>query len=410
MAEVTGTPVYVYDADAVRAQWRRLEAAFASVPHRVHYSVKANSNLAVLALLEGLGAGADIVSGGELARVLRAGFAPGDVVYSGVGKSRAELEAAVSAGVGLINLESPAEFDVLRAVAGALNRPVSVGIRVNPDVTTETHPYTQTGARGMKFGVPLDGVLPLATAIAAADGIELASVGMHIGSQIADPASYAEGAAKLEALVGAIRGAGIDSLTSVDVGGGLAVRYTDERMLDPQAFADAVRPLHEATGLTLLMEPGRYLVGNGGVLLTSVLYRKHSGGRDFVIVDAGMNDFVRPSLYGARHGVRVIDPGDVSGAPAAAAADVVGPICETGDFLGLGVELAPLGPGGVLAVGGAGAYGFSMSSTYNSRPRAAEVLVDGNRFGVVRARESVEDLWRGETREPAWQAETGADG
>lgn len=419
VAAAVGTPVYVYDADAIRRQYAALSAALAEVPHRVHYSVKANANLAILSLLRGLGAGADIVSGGELARVQAAGFPGAEIVFSGVGKSEGELTAALAAGVGLINLESEGEFQLLGRLARARPSPVAVGIRINPDVTAETHPYTQTGRAGMKFGVPLDQALALAGRIAAEPSLRLASVGMHIGSQIADPAPYRAGAERLRELVAAVRGQGINSLTSVDVGGGLGISYGCEEGLEVTRFASAIAPLARATGLPLLVEPGRFLVGNAGCLLTRVLYRKRSGGRQFVVTDAGMNDLLRPSLYQAYHEVTVVDAAaEVGGAavdgatpsaaPAASAApatlvDVVGPNCESGDFLALDRTLPGAGPGALLAVLGAGAYGFAMSFQYNSRPRAAEVLVDGQRYAVIRRRESAEDLMRGEQVDPDWR-------
>jgi diaminopimelate decarboxylase len=404
VAADVGTPVYVYSANAMRDQWEVLRDAFASVSHRIHYSVKANSNLTVLGLMRGFGAGADIVSGGELARVKVAGFAPEDVVFSGVGKTRTELEAALDWGVGLINVESAGEVDLLAGLADRAQGPVRVGIRVNPDVTTETHPYTRTAERGMKFGVPPDQVGDLARVVAAASGLELASVGMHLGSQISDATHYRVGAEKLVGVVSELRAAGIDTLTSVDAGGGMAITYTTEQGLQANDLAEAVAPLYHETGLTVLVEPGRFLVGNAGVLLTRVTYRKHTGGRDFLVVDAGMNDFLRPSHYGAVHDMTVVDVGGGarSTTDAAGPVDVVGPICETGDFLGLGRDLGAVGCGGLLAVCGAGAYGFSMSSSYNSRPRAAEVLVDEGRYAVVRQRERYDDLWRGETTSPEW--------
>ena len=403
IAARVGTPVYVYDADAIRGRYRDLTGALARAGLRaqVHYSVKANSTLAVLALFRSLGAGADIVSAGELARVCAAGFDPADLVFSGVGKTAAELEAALRAGVGLINIESAAEAELLGCLAARLKLTARVGIRVNPDVTTTTHPYTQTGEKGMKFGVPIDEALTVARRVHATQGLELRSIGMHIGSQIESAAPYASGAAKLAELVAAVRDAGIGTLASVDVGGGLGIAYTGaEHPLDPAAFARAVAPLQAATGLLLLIEPGRFLVGNAGVLLARVLYRKASGGRTILVTDAGMSDLLRPSLYRAEHPVRLLGAGPE--APTEIV-DVVGPICETGDFLALDRALPCAPPGAVLAVGGAGAYGFVMSSQYNSRPRAAEVLVDGQRWGVARARETLDDLMRGEQAEPPWR-------
>lgn len=404
IAEAVGTPVYVYDAAIIRARWSELAGAL-DVPHHIHYSVKANSNLGVLRLLRDLGAGADIVSGGELMRARCAGFDPDAIVFSGVGKSRAEIEHAVDAGVGLINLESFGEFEVVADVAASRKPEVRVGIRVNPDVTAETHPYTQTAGAGMKFGVPLDRVGDLAGRINARPGLTCTCIGMHIGSQIGDPDAYRAGCETLADLVASLRAGGIDSIAAVDIGGGMAIPYTDGPAFDWGALARHVTALHRATKLPLLLEPGRSLVGPAGVLLTRVRYQKHSGGREFLIVDAGMNDLIRPSYYGAHHRIDVVEPGTVTHD---GSFDVVGPICETGDFLGRDRVLAGAGPGALLAVGDVGAYGFSMSSTYNSRPRAAEVLVDGMRYGVVRARETVDDLVRGETADPSWHAVSAA--
>lgn len=404
VAAGVGTPVYVYDAEHVRRQFRLLQAALGTLPHRIHYSVKANANLAVLSLVRHLGAAADIVSGGELARALRAGFAPADIVFSGVGKSEPELEAALDAGVGLINLESAGELAIVRRLARGRGSPVAVGIRVNPDVAAETpHPYTQTGRSGMKFGVPIDQVLPLARNVAAEHDVVLRSVGMHIGSQIAAAEPYAAGAARLAELVAQLRESGMATLTSVDVGGGLAIPYGGEPGLDPAAFVAAITPLARRTGLPLLIEPGRFLVGNAGCLLTRVLYRKRSGSREFAVTDAGMNDLMRPSLYHAWHDIVVVEAaGEAREAGGVGVVDVVGPNCESGDFLGVDRDLPGAGPGALLAVLGAGAYGFGMSSHYNSRPRAAEVLVDDERFAVVRRREVAEDLMRGETTTLDW--------
>jgi diaminopimelate decarboxylase len=399
IADRVGTPVYVYSAEAFRRQWALLLEALGSVPHRVHYSAKANSNLAVLSLMRELGAGLDIVSGGELARGLVAGFDPEQVVFSGVGKTRAELERAIAAGVGLINMESEEELAIISQLAQDFEHPTCVGVRVNPDVPTTTHPYTQTGAKGMKFGVPLDRVLPLATRVNDTPFVTLTSIGMHIGSQIVDAGCYREAATKIVAVIDEVRHAGIDTLQTVDVGGGLGVSYGAESAIDVHEFARAVAIAHDGTGLRLLVEPGRFLAGNSGALLTRVLYRKLAGGRAFIVVDAGMNDFIRPSYYQAMHDVRVVRSG--TSVTDDGPVDVVGPLCESGDFLALRRQLA-VGTDGVLLILGTGAYGFSMSSTYNSRPRSAEVMVDGDRWGVIRRRERVEDLWRGESVEPQW--------
>lgn len=408
IAAAVGTPVYVYSAAHVREQYRALDAALAGVPHRIHYAVKANGNLAVLALLRSLGAGVDIVSSGELGRALAAGFGGPDVVFSGVGKTREEMRAALAAGVGFLNVESEEELDALAAVAQGMGCTAPVGIRVNPEVTVETHPYTVTGARGNKFGVPHDEVEALALRASRIPGIALRSLAMHVGSQITDTAPFAAGLACLEGLVARLRAAGVTTLTTLDLGGGLGIRY---RATDPppdvRAYAAAIVPPVVKMGLHLAVEPGRYLVGNAGVMLTRVLYRKRSGGRLFAVVDAGMNDLIRPSHYQAYHEIAVAGG---AGRPTGSC-DVVGPVCETGDFFALDRELPVLERGDLLAVRGAGAYGFVMASNYNARPRPPEVLVDGDRFAVVRDRETPEDLLRGEHAAPAWSragAEAGA--
>lgn len=393
IARQVGTPVYVYDAAEIERQYRVLSGALDPVPHRIFYSVKANSNLAVLGFLRRLGAGADIVSGGELARVLRAGFPPADIVFSGVGKTPAELEAALASRVGVINVESRAELEQLDQLARRRDAVVPFGIRVNPDVESATHPYTQTGTLDHKFGVPHDQVMPLLEWALERPALELVSMGMHIGSQIADAAPYRAGARRLAQLVAAARDAGATTLQHVDVGGGIGIRYMNEPALEAGVFAGAVRQLAQETGLPLAVEPGRFLLGNAGLLLARCLYRKVAGEKEFVIVDAGMNDLLRPSLYGAAHEVRVIAGPDQGGE---GRVDVVGPLCESGDFLALDRELPGAVPGALLAVLGAGAYGFTMSSSYNSRPRAAEVLLDGERWAVVRERETADDLMRGE--------------
>jgi len=408
IAAAVGTPAYVYSAAHVRGQYRVLEAALAGVPHRIHYSVKANGNLAVLGLLRSLGAGVDIVSSGELVRALAAGFGGPDIVFSGVGKTRDEMRAALAAGVGSLNVESEEELEVLAAVAQGMGCTAPVGIRVNPEVTVETHPYTVTGARGNKFGVPQDEAEALALRASRTPGIALRSLAMHVGSQITDTAPFSAGLACLAGLVARLRAAGVTTLTTLDLGGGLGIRYgATDPPLDVRAYADALVPVVAQLGLRLAVEPGRFLVGNAGVLLTRVLYRKRSGGRVFAVVDAGMNDFIRPSHYQAYHEIAV-DGG--AGRPTGPY-DVVGPICETGDFFALDRELPVIEQGDLLAVRGAGAYGFVMTSTYNARPRPPEVLVDGDRFAVVRDREAPEDLLRGERVAPAWRgvaAEAGA--
>ncbi len=396
IADGAGTPAYVYNADVIRLRYRALNDALSPVPHRIAYAVKANSNLAVLRILRDLGAGADIVSGGELARALAAGFEPERIVFSGVGKTDEELTAAVEAGIGHVHVESTAELAALGRIVARLGRPLRVGIRVNPDVTADTHPFIATGQGGIKFGVPVDQVVALALAVGAHPLLTLDTIAMHIGSQLLDPGPYAEGIRRLLDLVGRLCEAGVDTIRSLDVGGGIGIRYRDEQPMSPAALASTIIPLVRPSGLTVVMEPGRYLVGSAGVLLTTVLSRKHSGGKDLVIVDAGMNDLVRPSHYMAYHEMVEVEQ---RGRPAAEV-DIVGPVCETGDFLARDRTLPGLDRGERIAVLGAGAYGFVMASNYNTRPRPAEVVVDGGRWWVSRPRERLDEMFHTERVSP----------
>lgn len=398
LARAVGTPAYVYSASHIRDQYRRLASALSSARHRIHYSVKANSSLAVLALLRELGAGVDIVSGGELERALRSGYSGSDVVFSGVGKTEQELRAALDAGVLLFNVESDAELRQLDRIARSMGRRAPVALRVNPEVTVDTpHPYTRTGERGMKFGIPYDEALEVARAALRMPGVALTGVDMHIGSQVTVLDPYEEGLRRLLELVSALRDLGSSDLEYLDVGGGLAVTYDDELPTNPEAFAAAIVPQAVTSGLTLIVEPGRYLVGNAGILLTRVLYRKRSGGRDYVITDAGMNDLLRPSHYQAYHHISAVRPSGSS-----ATYDVVGPVCESGDFFALNRTMDAVTEGDLLIVHSAGAYGFVMASNYNSRPRPPEILVDGDRYAVIRERETYDDLFRHERATPEW--------
>jgi diaminopimelate decarboxylase len=396
VAERAGTPAFVYNAEAIRDRYRSLDLALGPVPHRICYAVKANSNLAILRILRDLGAGADIVSAGELARALAAGFAPEHIVFSGVGKTGEELGSAVRAGIGHLNIESREELDLVGRIAEEEKARVRIGIRVNPDVTTDTHPYISTGKSGIKFGLPTDQVVPAAEYILRHPRLELTTLAMHLGSQLMDTEPFRQGIARLLDLVTRLRAAGVATLRVLDIGGGLGIRYAEERWMEPKVFAAAVLPLLEPSGLTVYLEPGRFLVGSAGVLLTRVLYRKHSGGKEFVVVDAGMNDLVRPSHYQAYHEiVEVVEQGR-----AGRRADVVGPVCETGDFLALDRMLPGLEPGEPLALLGAGAYGFVMASNYNSRPRPPEIIADRGRWWVARPREEVAHLFATERLSP----------
>ena len=396
IARDVGTPTFVYNADAIRARFRELSGALAGVPHRICYAVKANANLAVLRVLRDLGAGADIVSGGELRRVLAAGFDPRTVVFSGVGKTPDELREACEHGIDQINIESLEELAAIEALAATLSRPVRVGIRVNPSVTVNTHPFISTGTAAAKFGIPADQVVETAKRISGHPKLVLTGIAMHLGSQLLDVEPYRAGAERLADILRAIRGLGVSTVESVDVGGGLGIRYRDERPLGPSRLAEAICPVLAPLGVSLHLEPGRYLVGAAGLLLATVLYRKHSGGKDFVIVDAGMSDLVRPSHYMAYHDIVVTRE---QGRPLRQV-DVVGPICESGDFLALERDIPGVEQGDTIAVLGAGAYGFVMGSHYNARPRPAEVLVDGAGWGVARKRERYEDLVAGEQVDP----------
>jgi len=396
IAEGVGTPVFAYSAEAIRSRYCTLDESLAPVPHRICFAVKANSNLAVLRILRDLGAGADIVSRGELSRALAAGFSPDRIVFSGVGKTAEELQHAVKSGVGHLNVESREELELLGRIADAEGTEVQVGIRVNPDVTTDTHPYISTGRSGIKFGVPSDQVVPASEYVLRHPKLRLTTLAMHLGSQLVTTEPFVEGIGRLLELIERLKRLGVTTLKIIDIGGGLGIRYAEEPSLDPAEFASAVLPLLAPTGLTVYLEPGRFLVGSAGVLLTRVLYRKHSGGKEFVVVDAGMNDLVRPSHYQAYHEIVEVE----ERRRGAARVDVVGPVCETGDFLALDRMLPGLVAGDALAVLGAGAYGFVMSSNYNSRPRPPEVMVDGGKWWVARSREQVQDLFATEKLSP----------
>ena len=400
VAEAAGTPCYVYSASVVRRQYRRLAAAFAGVPHRIHYSVKANSNLALLRLLREEGAGVDIVSGGELYRAREAGFAAPDVVFSGVGKSERELHDALGSGVLFVNAESEGELVLLDAVARARGVVAPVALRVNPEVSVDSpHEFIRTGEKGHKFGIPFDEVPAAAELARSLPNVRLVGLDMHIGSQLATFEPYGAALLRVLGLLQRLRADGADGIAYLDVGGGLGVTYSDEAPADVERYARGVIDATRGLGLTLVLEPGRFLVAEAGVLLARVLYRKHSGGKEYVITDAGMNDLVRPSHYAAYHAITAVAPRG-----GALTADVVGPVCESGDFLAVDRTMDDVRPGDLVAVHTAGAYGFAMASNYNSRPRPAEVLVDGARYAVVTERERYEDLVRQERAVLDWKA------
>ena len=399
IAAAVGTPVYVYSANTIRARYRRLENAFTGVPHHIHFAMKANSNLSVLRLLQELGAGVDIVSGGELYRANEAGFGGGDVVFSGVGKTTRELDLALEHRVLLINVESEAELYALNAVAQKRGVVAGVAIRVNPEVTVDTpHEYISTGQKGAKFGIPIDDVARIANVIGELPHVKLVGLGMHLGSQIATVDPMKEALPRLLAAIETVRAQGHE-LRFMDVGGGLSVPYEGEAEADVEGYARVIGEAVAGIGLELLLEPGRFLVAESGVLVTEVLYRKHAAGKDFVVTDAGMNDLMRPMLYSAYHHIEAVVANEST-----VKADVVGPICESGDFFAKGRILSDVSAGALLAIHTTGAYGYAMASNYNSRPRPAEVLVDGDRFAVITERERFEDLVRLERAHLQWRS------
>ncbi len=393
LAERHGTPLYVYSTATLTRHWRVLNRSLAGLRHVICYAVKANSNLGVLSLFARLGSGFDIVSGGELYRVLRAGGDPRKVVYSGVGKTDEEIAFALEAGVRVLNVESAPELARISVVARRMGRRAPIALRVNPDVDPKTHPYISTGLRDNKFGVSVDDARRLYPIAAKDPALEVKGIGCHIGSQITTVRPFLDAIDRVLALTRDLGKQGI-RFGHLDVGGGLGITYKDEEPPHPDEYGAAIKKALSRWKGEVFLEPGRVLVGNAGVLVTRVLYVKRSGRKTFVVVDAAMNDLVRPSYYGAHH---EIEP---AGAPRPDAreivADVVGPICESSDFLAKKRRMPEPRPGDLLVVRSAGAYGFAMSSNYNTRPRAAEILVDGTRAHVARRRETWADLLRGE--------------
>jgi diaminopimelate decarboxylase len=400
IAKAVGTPTYVYSAAILRDRAARLTQALAGIPHRVHFAVKANGSGAVLRTLRDAGIGADVVSGGELYRALHAGFRPEDIVFDGVGKTECDMADALRAGVKLINVESEDELRRLSALAVGSGTRATVGLRVNPDVEVENaHEYIATGDKEHKFGVPLDDAARVARIGMTLPGLAFSGLHMHVGSQLFSYGAYEHGARKLVQLAHALRAEGAP-IRFLDLGGGLPVPYRpEEPEPDLDAYAILMRRAAESLGdVELVMEHGRYLVAASAVLLTEVLYRKHNGGVEFVVCDAGMTELIRVSHYDAYHHIEPVGThtGEI-------VADVVGPVCESGDFLGVDRTLPDVPPGALLAVHTVGAYGAAMASRYNGRPLAPEVMVDGSRWAVITAREQYEDLVRHEVSSPRWQ-------
>jgi len=395
VADITaavGTPYYLYSRATLERHWRAFDRAFGDHPHLVCYAVKANSNLAVLNVLARLGSGFDIVSGGELERVLAAGGDPAQVVFSGVGKRRDELERALKVGIRCFNVESEPELALLEQVAMAQGKTAPVSLRINPDVDAKTHPYISTGLKQNKFGIDPERALKIYVRAAASPHLEVVGIDCHIGSQLTEIAPFVAALERVLALVKRLERQGVP-IHHLDLGGGLGIRYRDEKPPLPADHAAALMAALCGQPYEILIEPGRAIVGNAGILVTRVELLKPGAERDFAVVDAAMNDLIRPALYSAW---QEIIPVQLRSLGQPRRYDVVGPICETGDFLGKDRALN-IQPDDLLAVRSAGAYGFSMSSNYNSRPRVAEVMVDGSRFQIVRRRETVAELYAGET-------------
>jgi diaminopimelate decarboxylase len=392
IAEQHGTPCYVYSRATLERHWHAFDQALAGRPHLICYAVKANSNLGVLNVLARLGSGFDIVSVGELERVLAAGGEPRKVVFSGVGKRADEIRRALEVGIHCFNVEVPAELDRLDEIAGELGVVAPISLRVNPDVDAQTHPYISTGLRENKFGIDIRQAPGEYRRAAEMPNLAVAGIDCHIGSQLTNTAPFLDALDRVLALADQLSEEGIE-VNHLDLGGGLGIRYRDEQPPHPKEWAELVLPRLQGRSFEILLEPGRAIAGNAGILLTRVEYLKSNEAKNFAIVDAAMNDLLRPSLYNAWQAIiPAVEPVDGD----SLTWDIVGPVCETGDFLGKQRELT-LRAGDLLAVRSAGAYGFSMSSNYNSRPRPAEILVDGDTIHLVRARESIPNLFTGES-------------
>lgn len=387
-----GSPAYIYSQKALSGSFSAYKEAFSGRKSVIAYAMKANGNLRVLSLLGGLGAGADVVSGGELFRARRAGIPAEKIVFAGVGKTPSEMREALDAGILMFNVESPMELDTLSRVAVSMGKSAPVALRVNPDVDPKTHPYISTGLKKSKFGIPVDRALSEYLRAASLPGINVVGIHQHIGSQLTQIEPFRDAFDKMTAFASVLAKNGI-RVSWLDIGGGLGIRYGDETPPTPENIGKEILSRLEGLDVGIILEPGRSIVGNAGILVTEVLYVKETEVKTFYIADAGMNDLIRPALYGAYHDLWPVKRRDGEGKKG----DLVGPVCETGDFLVQDRMIPPVEPGDLLAVMSAGAYGFAMASNYNARPRPPEVLVSGDRFTVIRARESYEDLVRGET-------------
>ncbi|MDD5747851.1 MAG: diaminopimelate decarboxylase [Actinomycetota bacterium] len=392
IAEKVETPFYLYSMNTLTRHFRAIDDAFSSIPHLTCFSVKANSNVAILKILAGEGAGADVVSGGELFRALKAGVDPKKIVFTGLGKTADEIEYALKEGILMFNVESSQELMLINEIAQKLKVKAPVALRVNPDVEVDTHPGVATGSKESKFGIPLSQAMAEYEVAAKLPGLEPIGVHQHIGSQILDTKPFEASIKKISNLVKSLKLLGID-VRYVDIGGGFGIQYTDEDAPSPKDFANTLIPILTPLECSVIIEAGRMIAGNAGILVTRVLYTKEGGDKKFIVVDAAMNDLLRPSFYQAVH---KISPAELNDGAPTEKVDVVGPICESSDFFAIDRELPAVKPGEFLAIFTAGAYGFSMSSNYNSRPRVPEILVSGRKAFVIRRRETYEDLARGE--------------
>ena len=389
-----GTPVYIYSEKTLERHYRVFNEALRGMEHLICFSVKSNSNLAILRLFSRLGGGADIVSGGELYRCLKAGMDPDRIVFSGVGKTEREISEALDANIMMFNVESEMELQRIAQVAGAKGKRAPIAIRVNPDIDPKTHPYISTGLRKNKFGIDVPRALALYRKAASMSTIEVKGIDCHIGSQLTKLSPFKETVLKLKEMIQSLEHSGI-FIQWVDLGGGLGITYRDEDPPSPEAYAGSIRQVADGMSQSFIFEPGRVMAGNAGILVTQVQYIKEGTEKKFIVVDAGMNDMIRPSLYGAYQAIQPIVENRRT-----VKADVVGPICESGDFLAKDREVPDARPGDLLSVMSAGAYGFTMASNYNSRPRPPEILVQGDHFAVIRQRETYDDLVRGESIPP----------
>jgi diaminopimelate decarboxylase len=403
IAKEVGTPAYIYSLATLKRHFRVFDQAFKAVPHIVCFSVKANSNIALLSAFAREGSGFDIVSGGELFRALKAGGDPKKIVFSGVGKKRQEIEYALDAGILMFNVESEHELTALNEIAGGVGKKAPISLRINPDVDPQTHPYISTGMKKAKFGVEIKRSVENYRKAASLPHLEVVGVDCHIGSQLTSVAPFVDALSRVReyldrVLVGSLKKEGAE-IRYLDLGGGLGISYKDETPPSPQEYADAIVRGMEGLDVTLILEPGRVIVGNAGIFLTEVQYIKDTDEKSFVIVDGGMNHLIRPALYGSYQAIQPV----IQGTGEKIVADVVGPICESGDFFAKDREIARPKRGDLLAVMSAGAYGFTMASNYNSFPKPPEILVDGDKYYVIRSRESLDDLIRGEVIPAALQ-------